>query len=112
MTEEQRKDALEAIDRLEEDAIFNQDNCFHRVHAVEDVNIIRSALKAPPVPVIEGLEEAIHYTIGLLDESLKKTDVRIKLGQALQAQNGSKKSNMLLKIIDASFLYSKLQKGE
>lgn len=96
MTEEQRKDALEALDRLEEDAIFNQDNCFNGVNPVEDVNIIRSALRAPQVPVIEGLEEAID---NLKDASGK--DCRFNEEAILY----------LKRMINPLSAHSKLQKG-
>lgn len=111
MIEEQRKAALEAIDRLEEDAIFNQDNCFHRVHAVEDVNIIRSALRSPQVPVIEGLEEATYYILGLIGTALQETQRNIQLGNLTQADHEHKKADALLKCVKACEEYSKLQKG-
>lgn len=98
MTEEQRQAALEAIDRLEEDAIFNQDNCFNGVNPVEDVNIIRSALRAPQVPVIEGLEEAIE----------RGSNPQMTGNEALDLfERGD-----FAKIIKAAHAYAELQKGE
>ena len=108
MTEDQMQAALEAIDRLEEDAIFNQDNCFNGVNPVEDVNIIRSALRAPQVPVIEGLDEATSYIVGLARTSQRN----IQLCHLTQADHEYKKADMLLKCVKACEEYSKLQKGK
>ena len=109
MTEEQRQAALEALDRLENDALCYRDGYGE---TRKDAETIRHALQDPPVPVIEGLEEAIQYLIRLGDlhsieaEKWRTTDLY------MMYETLKEKSNMIRKCIKAAEEYSKLQKGE
>lgn len=53
MTEDQRKDALEALGRI----VLSIEGL--KMDYKQDVQTIIYALQSPPVPVIEGLDEAI-----------------------------------------------------
>lgn len=104
--EEQRKDALEALNAMEANEYWR------RGDFSENIATIREALQAPPVPVIEGLEEAIQYLIRLGDlhsieaEKWRTTDLY------MMYETLKEKSNMIRKCIKAAEEYSKLQKGE
>lgn len=78
----------------------------------QDVQTIIYALQSPPVPVIEGLEEATYYTLGLIGTALQETQRNIQLGHLTQANHEHKKADMLMKCVKVCEEYSKLQKGE
>ena len=110
MTEEQRQAALEALDTIAEWAnecrsVYVPDIAAHKTRVLE-------ALQSPPVPAIEGLEEAIYYTLGLIGTALQETQRNIQLGHLTQADHEYKKADVLLKCVKAAEEYSKLQKGE
>lgn len=109
MTEEQRQAALEALDRLENDAMCYRDGYGE---TRKDAETIRHALRSPQVPVIEGLEEATYYILGLIGTALQETQRNIQLGNLTQADHEHKKADALLKCVKACEEYSKLQKGE
>lgn len=92
MTEEQRKAALEALNVMEANEYWR------RGDFSENIATIREALQAPPVPVIEGLEEAIE----------RGSNPQMTGNEALDLfERGD-----FAKIIKAAHAYSKLQKGE
>ena len=102
MTEEQRKDAMMALGRI----VLSIEGL--KMDYKQDVQTIIYALQSPPVPVIEGLEEATSYIIGLVHTAQRN----IKLCNLTQADLEYKKADMLLTCVKALEEYSKLQKGE
>lgn len=91
MTEEQRKAALEALNVMEANEYW------HRGDFSENIATIREALQSPPVPAIEGLDDAID---NLKDASGKYCHLN------------EKDIFHLKMVIKAARAYSKLQKGE
>ena len=102
MTEEQRKDAMMALGRI----VLSIEGL--KMDYKQDVQTIIYALQYPPVPVIEGLDEATSYIVGLARTSQRN----IQLCHLTQADHEYKKADMLLKCVKACEEYSKLQKGE
>ncbi len=102
MTEEQRKDAMMALGRI----VLSIEGL--KMDYKQDVQTIIYALQSPPVPVIEGLDEATSYIVGLARTSQRN----IQLCHLTQADHEYKKADMLLKCVKACEEYSKLQKGE
>ena len=92
MTEEQRKAALEALNVMEANEYWR------RGDFSENIATIREALQAPPVPVIEGLEEAIE----------RGSNPQMTGNEALDLfERGD-----FAKIIKAAHAYAEVQKGE
>ena len=102
MTEEQRKNAMMALGRI----VLSIEGL--KMDYKQDVQTIIYALQSPPVPVIEGLDEATSYIVGLARTSQRN----IQLCHLTQADHEYKKADMLLKCVKACEEYSKLQKGE
>lgn len=95
MTEEQRQAALEALDRIENDALSCRDGYGE---TRKDAETIRSALQAPQVPVIEGLDDAIE----------RGSNPQMTGNEALDLfERGD-----FAKIIKAAHAYAEVQKGE
>lgn len=94
MTKEQRQAALVALDKIENDALCYRDGYGE---TTKDAETIRRALQDPPVPAIEGLEEAID---NLKDASGKYCHLN------------EKDIFHLKMVIKAARAYSKLQKGK
>ena len=111
MTEEQRQAALEAICRLEPDAKNYREEYPTQCESADgDAMIVRAAIQSPPVPVIEGLDEAIivlsehnkwrrgeHPYDGDHPQPMEITPKQ--LGLAIEC------------VLKASSAYAKLQKG-
>lgn len=91
MTEEQRKDAMMALGRI----VLSIEGL--KIDYKQDVQTIIYALQSPPVPVIEGLEEAIE----------RGSNPQMTGNEALDLFE----CGDFAKIIKAAHAYAELQKG-
>lgn len=109
MTEEQRQAALEALDRLENDAMCYRDGYGE---TRKDAETIRHALQDPPVPAIEGLEGAIQQLIRLGDFFSREVEKWRMEEEYSICEMYKTQSDWIRACVKACEEYSKLQKGE
>jgi hypothetical protein len=103
---EQRKSALEALNAMEANEYWR------RGDFSENIATIREALQSPPVPVIEGLEEAIQHLIRVRDLYSREAE-RWRMEEEYSICEMFKtQSDWIRTCVKAAEEYSKLQKGE
>lgn len=110
MTEDQRQAALEALDTIAEWAnecrsVYVPDIAAHKTRVLE-------GLQSPPVPAIEGLEEATNYLIRLGDYAASQAGLYRRIGEDSVCDTLKVKSDWIRTCVKAAHAYAELQKGE